>query len=135
MRNHWRVVTFVVAVLAATPWVEAAASPHEAAWFWAWSDGSAARERTFTERAYADQSHLPALIVATDPATSGRAVVLQYLDGRGWHDDDAATTNARGRVRLELNPYCADGDWCRRAYRYRVVAGGSTTSFTVTFAR
>lgn len=101
--------------------------------FWRWSDGSQARMRTLSEHRYLGGSRLPDLIVSTDPAAPGRRVALQFRDSHGWRTDDVATTDGRGVARLEVNPYCEDGAWCRRAYEYRLVSGEATAALTLRF--
>lgn len=112
----------------------AAATSDGPAYFWRWTDGSEARSRTFTEHDYEVPSRLPRLVVQTHPATSGRQVALQTRIGGVWTTEDSGTTDARGTVRLELNPYCPDGDWCRRTFDYRLRVDGQTAAVRVTFA-
>lgn len=112
----------------------AAAASDGPAYFWRWSDGSEARSRTFTEHGYDVPSRLPRLVVQTHPATDGRRVSLQSRGRDGWFTEDSGTTDARGSVRLELNPYCADGEWCTRTFAYRLVVDGIHATVQVTFA-
>jgi hypothetical protein len=113
----------------------AAVPGEEPAYFWRWSDGSEARTRTFAEHAYPTPSRLPRLVVQTHPSTAGRRVVLQTRIDGAWRTEDAGSTDARGSVRLQLNPYCANGDWCRTAFAYRLLVNGRTATIRVAFAR
>ena len=49
--------------------------------------------------------------------------------------EDSGTTDAHGDVRLQLNPYCADGAWCTRAFDYRLLVDGRRATIRVTFGR
>ena len=121
----------ISALLAAVPSVgSAAASTDGPTYFWRWSDGSERQARLVDT---ARQSRIPGLVVATSPATPGQRVLLQFRDGTRWRTEDAATTRADGTARLDLNPFCEDGDWCRRAFDYRLLAGGRTAELTVTY--
>jgi hypothetical protein len=135
MRRHRALLAAqtTVAALAMTvalsPTAGAADGPD---YFWRWSDGSERPTRTLDT---ASGGGLPALVVATLPASPGQRVRLQFRDALGWHTEDAATTGADGTARLHLNPFCEDGDWCRRTFTYRLVAGGRTAALRVTFGR
>lgn len=118
-----------IAVLGPSPRAGAADGPD---YFWRWSDGSERPTRTFDT---ASTGELPALVVATLPASPGQRVRLQFRDTRGWHTEDATTTGADGTARLHLNPFCENGDWCRRTFDYRLVAGGRSAALRVTYAR
>jgi hypothetical protein len=113
----------------------AAARTDSPAYFWRWTDGSEARARTFDERRYDLPSRLPRLQVSSHPPTGGQRVTLQTRVQGGWHTEDSATTDGRGLVRLQLNPYCDDGAWCRDTFDYRLVVAGQTATIRVTFAR
>ena len=137
MTRPWSVATAAAASLAllmsgAAP---ATAAQRDPGYFWEWSDGSKARSRTLSEAQYRTQARLPALVVATDPATPGRRVVLQFRDARGWQRDDVGYTDRHGVVRLEVNPYCQNGAWCRRGFSYRLVAGSSSAALALRFVR
>lgn len=99
-------------------------------YFWRWSDGI---ERPARLIDIPRESAIPGLVVATAPATAGQRVLLQFRDGPRWRTEDAATTGRDGTARVELNPFCDDGDWCRRTFDYRLVAGGRTAPLRVTF--
>jgi len=114
--------------------VSTARSAADQMFYWRWSDGSQAKERTFRRSTYRVPENLPRLIVSAYPARPSRAVDLQYLDGSTWRTDDRGRTDARGSVRLALNPYCPDGSWCAATVSYRARAAGRTTSFLVTYA-
>lgn len=120
----------ISAVLAAGPSVGSAAAADGPTYFWRWSDGS---ERPTRLVDTARPSRIPGLVVATSPATPGQRVLLQFRDGNHWRTEDAAMTRTDGTARLDLNPFCEDGDWCRRTFGYRLVAGGRTAALTVTF--
>ncbi len=105
------------------------------AYFWRWTDGSEARTRTLTEHEYGTPGRLPGLGVQTHPATRGRHVVLQVRIHGAWGTEDSGTTDAHGSVRLRLNPYCADGAWCTRAFDYRLLVDGRRATIRVTFGR
>jgi hypothetical protein len=127
------------ALVIALAFLAPAASAHAAtqdgpSYFWRWTDGSEARVRTFAEHDYAVTSRLPRLLVQTRPASKGRHVTLQTRIGGGWTIEDSGTTDARGIVRLQLNPYCASGAWCRGAFDYRLVVDGRTAVLTVDYA-
>jgi hypothetical protein len=102
------------------------------AYFWQWSDGSRAAARSFTDP-QAGPVGLPGLVVASEPAARGRVVVLQFrADGR-WHTEDVARTDERGRARVDLNPFCSDGDWCEGTLSYRLTVDGQSAPLRVTF--
>ena len=108
----------------------AAAEPDDPAYFWRWSDGRERASRVVDTRR---EDVIPRLVVATAPATAGQRVLLQFRDGARWRTEDAARTGSDGTATLSLNPFCEDGDWCRRTFTYRLVAGGRTAALTVTF--
>jgi len=118
------------ALLLATVPPSAAAQADGPAYFWRWSDGGERATRTLDTR---HEGGIPSLVVATAPATAGRRVLLQFRDGTRWRTEDAATTGADGTATLSLNPFCEDGDWCRRTFAYRLVADRRTAALTVTF--
>lgn len=124
------VLLAVAAALLTTGVVPPAAGVEGPAYFWRWSDGS---ERSARLIDIPHESGIPGLVVATAPATAGQRVLLQFRDGTRWRTEDSATTRADGTARLDLNPFCADGDWCRRTFDYRLVAGGRTAALTVTY--
>lgn len=129
------VVVAVVGLLAASPAGAAdsgaADSGPEALWFWRWSDGGEQRVRTVTVGR--TTAAVPGLVASVVPAASGERVVLQFLHRGRWRTEDVASTDDRGVARLDVNPFCPDGDWCRREFRYRLVAGGRTAALTVRF--
>lgn len=112
-----------------------AATADGPAYFWRWTDGSEARVRTFAEHQYEVPSRLPRLVVQTHPATAGRTIALQARIDGVWTTEDSGTTGPRGAVRLQLNPYCADGAWCRSVFAYRLLVDGRSASLTVGYAR
>jgi hypothetical protein len=122
-------VASAVIVVTAPP----AAATDEPAYFWRWSDGSRAAARTLSESRL--DARMPDLVVDTHPATANRRITLQFRDHGRWRTEDSDITDASGSARLELNPYCADGAWCSRAFDYRLRAGGRTARLTVAFAR
>jgi hypothetical protein len=127
-------VLVVLALLApASPAV--AASSDGPAYFWRWTDGSEARARTFTEHEYAISARLPRLVVQSHPTAMGRPVVLQTRVRGVWGTEDSGTTDRHGIVRLELNPYCADGAWCTSTFDYRLLVDGHRATVRVTFGR
>jgi hypothetical protein len=113
----------------------AAAATDSPAYFWRWTDGSEARSRTFDESRYDVPSRLPRLQVSSHPPGEGQRVTLQTRVLGSWRTEDSATTDGRGVVRLQLNPYCADGAWCRGTFDYRLVVAGQTAAIRITFAR
>ncbi len=113
----------------------AAATSDDPAYFWRWSDGSEARTRTFGEQAFGTASRLPRLVVQTHPSTRGRHVVLQVRADGSWRTEDGAYTDSQGAARLQLNPYCASGAWCRTPFDYRLLVDGQTAAIRVTFVR
>ncbi len=140
----WRTRTTVVLVLAATmvatgtSTTPSAAAAADAAtgqsYYWRWSDGSEARHRTFRQSQYRVPERLPRLIVSAYPSGPSSQVTLQYRrDGR-WRTEDTGRTDGAGQVRLALNPYCPDGQWCEATFDYRALAGGHTASLRVTYA-
>jgi hypothetical protein len=133
--RFWRPLVLTASIVALVLQVPppATAAVQEQQWFWRWSDGSTASQRTLAEARYSSQSRLPLLVVTVRPAMTGQTVLLQFRDRTGWHDDDVGTTDGRGRVRLELNPYCPDGAWCRQTFDYRLVAGRSKAALSVRF--
>lgn len=113
--------------------VPAANAAPTADWFWEWSDGSRAGMRVLAEDDNPDWALLPALRVASSPATAGRLVELQVRSGARWLTEDATRTDVRGTGMLHLNPYCADGAWCSGPTDYRLRVEGITASMTVRF--
>jgi hypothetical protein len=111
------------------------AGAEQQSYFWQWSDGRDARERTLDEGRYRSPERLPSLIVRAWPVAPRRLVTLQYLDGGVWRREDAAVTDRSGRATLELNPYCEDGDWCDESVAYRLLVNGVDTAFTLTYTR
>ncbi|MCX6433936.1 MAG: hypothetical protein NTX29_14585, partial [Actinobacteria bacterium] len=101
--------------------------------FWSWSDGVDDVRRTFDVDRYRTPDQLPQLIVATDPATAGRSVILQFEQAGTWRTDDRARTDNHGTAAVEFNPFCENGDWCERTYTYRLVVNGASTTFTITY--
>lgn len=127
-------IPVVLAVaFAGLPGTTAAAAP-DASWFWEWSDGSRDRHRPVSEQRFGTWERIPALTVASSPGRSGVRVVLQVRHGNAWHMEDEAITDARGRARLRVNPYCEDGAWCDGTVDYRIRAGRATASLTVDFS-
>lgn len=118
------------AVAAPVPVLQPAAQE----FYWEWSDGADAKRRTFRESEYELPENLPQLIVAAEPAKPQQYVKLQYKQGSTWRREDAGLTNSKGLVRLSLNPYCEDGDWCDGTYKYRLLVNGQYTIFTITYA-
>ena len=102
--------------------------------YWEWSDGVDAKVRTFRESKYQVAENLPQLIVFAEPARPQQYVKLQYKQDGTWKREDAGLTSGKGRVALDLNPYCEDGDWCDGTYRYRLLVNGKYTNFTITYA-
>jgi hypothetical protein len=136
----WGAVLLATALLA--PGAPAAAAESAGAvasdgpaYYWRWSDGSEARVRTLAEHEYEVPSRLPRLVVQTHPATPGRRIALQARQADGWITEDSGSTDARGAVRLQLNPYCPNGDWCRSTFAYRLLVDGQTATLRVTFTR
>lgn len=115
------------------PGAPASAAP-DASWFWEWSDGARDRDRPVSEQRFGTWERIPALTVASSPARSGVRVVLQVLQGNTWHTEDETVTDARGRARLRVNPYCENGAWCEGTGTYRIRAGRATASLTVDFS-
>ena len=101
-------------------------------YYWRWNDGSQRTSRVVDPYS---GPRPPALVVATHPPTPGQPVRLQFRDARGWHTEDAAVTGADGTATVHLNPFCGSGEWCARAFDYRLVAGGRTAGLRVTFRR
>ncbi len=101
--------------------------------FWRWSDGVDDASRTFDVDRYRTPDQLPRLIVATDPATAGQVVTLQFEQAGTWLTDDRTRTDSHGTAAAELNPYCENGDWCERTFAYRLVVNGASTAFTITY--
>lgn len=114
--------------------VASAAPPRDQVlWFWEWSDGSLARSRELDESRYGTWAELPWLDVASMPAARGNRVALEVRVGGRWLTEDVTTTDADGRARLLLNPYCAHGDWCDERTEYRLVAAGVQAPLQVRF--
>lgn len=107
------------------------AGPTDPAYYWRWSDGGTAAARTLHEPALGLP---PSIIVSARPAQPGRLVELQYRSPSGWLTEDSARTDARGRARLEINPYCGDGSWCDRDLTYRMRVDGRTATIRIRFA-
>lgn len=133
MRLSGTLLVLLAALAPAAP--ASAATTDGPAYFWQWTDGSEARARTFAEHAYDVPSRLPRLVVRTHPAATGRHVVLQTRVRGHWRAEDSGATDRHGTVRLQLNPYCANGDWCRSSFDYRLVVDGQTAAVRVTFTR
>jgi hypothetical protein len=135
MRMSGTLLAFLAVLAPAAPAAAATsgAATDGPAYFWQWTDGSEARSRTFAEHAYDLPSRLPRLVVRTHPATTGRHVVLQTRVRGHWRTEDSGATDRHGTVRLALNPYCANGDWCRSAFDYRLVVDGQTAAIRITY--
>ncbi len=130
-----RRVLIPVAVIAAwtsLPVAPAAASP-DPAWFWEWSDGSRDRQREVSEADFDTWDRIPALTVASSPRRPGVPVQLLVRHGSSWQTEDEAVTDARGRARLRVNPYCEDGAWCDGTVDYRIRAGRATATLAIDF--
>lgn len=135
-RRH--VTLLLVTLIAATVGVGSTGTAHARTagpgLFWRWSDGVDTIARTFDAGRYPSPAQLPRLTVATDPATAGQLVALQFEAGGHWLTDDRARTDGSGTATLELNPYCENGAWCNRTYPYRLMVNGQQAGFTITFA-
>lgn len=116
-----------LAAVALGPLAEAGPAPH---YYWRWSDGSTAAVRTLAERV---SGLPPAIVVTADPARAGRLVELQFRTTSGWRTEDATRTDRSGRARLEVNPYCVDGAWCRGSFAYRLRVDGRTATLALRF--
>ncbi len=108
--------------------------PSAQEFFWEWSDGVDSKIRTFRKSKYQVQENLPLLEVTAEPARPQQYIKLQYKENGTWKREDAATTNAKGIARLELNPYCNGGKWCNGTFKYRLLVNGLYTMFTITYA-
>lgn len=128
-----RMLAAGIATALALVWAPAAQAAPTTDWFWEWSDGSRARDRTIEERWHPRWTTMPALRVASSPAASGRLVELQVRSGDAWHTEDSTRSDASGAAVLQVNPYCADGGWCAGVLRYRLRVEGSTASLTIRF--
>ena len=115
-----------------SPSAAATAAP-DPSWFWEWSDGSRDRQREIAEARFGTWEQVPALTVASSPRRSREIVQLQVRHGSSWRTEDEALTDAKGRARLRVNPYCDNGAWCREPMDYRIRAGRATASLTVDF--
>ncbi|MBI1351614.1 MAG: hypothetical protein GC156_10900 [Actinomycetales bacterium] len=117
-----------LAAMALGPTVDIGTAPH---YYWRWSDGSTAAVRTLDERV---SGLPPAIVVTADPARAGRLVELQFRSASGWRTEDATRTDRSGRARLEVNPYCADGAWCRGSLSYRLRVDGRSATLRLRFS-
>jgi hypothetical protein len=131
MRMSGALLAALVLITPASP--AAAASSDGPAYFWRWSDGSEARSRTFAEHDFGVPSRLPRVVVQAHPAAAGVRVVLQARVRGAWRTEDAARTGPHGAARLQLNPYCGNGDWCRTAFDYRLLVDGREAAVHVAF--
>jgi hypothetical protein len=107
---------------------------------WQWADGSTASERTFTSAEYSSRVRDIAVLAQVRPAWPRHKVKLQVFQNGAWQTHTWKRTNARtGRVRLQLNPICQSGNWCKGTYdlRLKILKKGrqnpATLSLTVTF--
>lgn len=129
------ILTLAAAMLLPLAWPGAAAArdgtPGRSLWFWRWSDGGEQRVRVVEVGGAAPA--WPHLVATVVPAERGRRVIVQVWSGGRWRTEDSATTNAAGVARLGINPFCADGDWCRRQVEYRLLAEGRTARLSVRF--
>lgn len=110
----------------------ALSAPHDTPpqYYWRWADGGSATHRTLREPVLGGP---PAIIVTARPAAPGRPVRLQVRWSGGWRTEDSGRTDSRGRVVLQLNPYCSDGAWCDATYDYRLAVDGRTASLRLRF--
>jgi hypothetical protein len=74
-------------------------------------------------------------VVQTHPATAGRHIALEARVSGHWRPEDSGVTDAGGALRLQLNPYCADGAWCTSTFDYRLTVDGHQAMVRVTFGR
>lgn len=129
------ILTLAVGVLlpliAPLPAAAQEGAPDPSLWFWRWSDGGEQRVRVIEVGGTA--STWPHVVATVVPAERGRRVIVQVWSGGRWRTEDSATTNAEGVARLGINPFCADGDWCRRQFEYRLLAEGRTARLTIRF--
>lgn len=124
-------VAIVAAVLIATTLGPAQAARDS--YYWKWSDGSRQTTRTFTQARWGAQERLPRLVVTAQPAAPSRLVLLQADRGGTWTTETSARTNRDGIARIEVDPYCASGIWCRDTFRYRLLVEGQSAPLTLTF--
>lgn len=124
----------VVVVAGALAPASVAAPTDPPAYYWRWSDGSEQQNRTFRQSEYRVPERLPTLVVSAYPATRDQSVTWQYRQDGSWRTEDSGRTDRGGQVRLALNPYCPDGDWCSGTFDYRARAGAQTARFRITFA-
>lgn len=122
----------VAAVLTATVLGPAQAAGDS--YYWKWSDGSRQTSRTFTQSRWGIQERLPRIVVTAQPAAPSRTVLLQSNRGGGWTTEASARTDRGGVATIEIDPYCAGGNWCRDTFRYRLSVDGQSAPLTLTFA-
>ena len=98
-----------------------APAPPPAGVRWEWADGSVAKERTFPSSKYANRMKQIAVRVQVrpaNPATPSRSRCTSRASGR-LHV--RTKTSARtGRARLQINPICSSGNWCKGTFNLRL---------------
>jgi hypothetical protein len=138
--------TVLAATLVPVPGVAGASPPSAAPAFrrqvysWQWADGSVAKKRTFTSSQYANRVKQIAVLVQVRPAQPRHKVRIEVYQQGQWQIHTRARTNTRtGRARLQINPICNSGNWCKGTFdlRLRVLRKGrqnpATLPLTVTF--
>ena len=107
---------------------------------WEWADGSVAKERTFRSSKYANRVKQIAVLVQVRPAKPRHTVKIEVYQQGKWQTHVRTKTSARtGRARLQINPICSSGNWCKGTFnlRLRVLRKGgqnpATQGLKVTF--
>lgn len=107
---------------------------------WQWADGSTATQRTFTSAQYGGRVKQIAVLAQVRPSSPRHKVKLQVYQGGTWQTHAWKYTRGRtGRVRLQINPICQSGNWCKGTFdlRLKILKKGhqnpATLSLQVTF--
>ncbi len=138
--------TVLAAAFMSAPSVAGASPPSVApalrqqVYSWEWADGSVAKERTFRSSKYANRMKQIAVLVQVRPTRPRHTVKIEVYQQGKWQTHVRTKTSARtGRARLQINPICSSGNWCKGTFnlRLRVLRKGgqnpATLALKVTF--
>lgn len=103
------------------------------AYYWKWSDGSRADQRTFAEADFGSTSALPAILVTSRPASPGALITLSFRQNGTWVEESRGRLDDQGRATLHVNPYCEAAAWCDAQLNYRLKIDGQQAQLAVTY--
>lgn len=141
MRVLIAVVVFIGSLLTA-PSAQALSPPSytRQVYSWQWLDGSTSVERTFTSAEYSGRVSDIAVLAQVRPAWPRHKVKLQVFQNGSWQTHAWKFNSRRtGRVRLQINPICQSGNWCKGTFdlRLKILKKGrqnpATLNLKVTF--